>query len=435
MFIGGETSSPPPAVPNYAILARPNPNPGVPPLQPVHRICLAAFLLDGALMTGLTPFPFFVYHHLHGSVADTGNIGSAQSLVYALCCLGSSLIVAHIRNGMRLAIFGAFLFGLLFAGSHLTGNLLLYSTGIAFSTIGMSLVWPALHSWLGAEPDTRLRTKRMGVFNISWSFGLAVGPLIGGFLYDLDYRLPFFAVFLMSAAAALLLYGVPSEVPHVPEPETPPVAARERTALERLIGAAWIANALGWALVAVTRMIFPKRMDNLVADNALRLFFETTPPHWLTENAASLYGLLAFVLSFASCAMYLLLGRTHAWHGRFGLMAALQLISGAALWSLGHTHSFVLMALCFAILGVNCGLCFFAATYYCTANPEKKYRRLTINEGFVGLGGFLAPPAFGYLAEAYGVPASFQCAPVLVLLLVAAQALLLRNRPRPQQTA
>jgi MFS family permease len=394
-------------------------------LQHAHRIYLAAFLLDGALMTGLTPFPFFVYHHLQGTVADTGNIGSAQSLVYAVCCLASSLVVARIRNGMALAMIGTLLFGGLFAGSHLSSNLLLYSIGIASSTLGMSLVWPALHSWLGAEPDTKKRTKRMGAFNISWSFGLAVGPLLGGTLYDIDYRLPFIGVFVMSVAAALLLYGIPSERPHVPEPETPPVAARERAILERLIAAAWLANALGWALVAVTRMIFPKRMDDLVTNNALRLFFEADPAPWLTERAASLYGVLAFVLSFASCAMYFLLGRTHWWHGRFGLMVTLQLASGAALWALGHTHSFIVMTLCFGVIGVNCGLCFFAATYYCTANPEKKYRRLAINEGMVGLGGFMAPLAFGYLAEAHGVPLSFRVAPVLVIALVLVQASLL----------
>lgn len=394
-------------------------------MQHAHRIYLSAFLLDGALMTGLTPFPFFVYHHLQGTVADTGNIGSAQSLVYALCCLASSFVVARIRNGMFLAMLGAFIFGTLFAGSHLSGNLFLYSAGIALSTLGMALVWPALHSWLGAEPDTTKRTRRMGAFNISWSFGLAVGPLIGGTLYDIDYRLPFIAVFAMSAAAALLLYGIPSEVPHAPEPETPPVAARERAILERLIAGAWLANALGWALVAVTRMIFPKRMDDLVTNNALRLLFETDPAAWLTERAASLYGVLAFVLSFASCAMYFLLGRTHWWHGRFGLMVALQLASGAALWALGHTHSFVVMTLCFGIVGINCGLCFFAATFYCTADPRKKYRRLTINEGMVGLGGFIAPLAFGYLAKAYGVPHAFSLAPLVVAALVLLQAVLL----------
>jgi hypothetical protein len=74
-------------------------------------------------------------------------------------------------------------------------------------------------------------------------------------------------------------------------------------------------------------------------------------------------------------------------------------------------------------------VCFFAASYYCTVNPEKKHRRLAINEGVVGMGGFAAPFGLGYFANEYGIEASFKYTPVLVLLLLLAQvALLVRAR-------
>lgn len=394
-------------------------------LSPVYRIYLAAFLLDGALMVGMTALPFFVYHHLDGGAMHTGAIGSAQSLIYAGFCLGSSLVVARIRNGIAMAVLGTLLFGTLFSFSHFSRDLLLYSAGVSLANVGMALVWPALHSWLGAEPDTRLRTRRMGTFNIWWSMGLAVGPLIGGNLYEVDYRLPFVAVFAMALAAALLLRGVPPEAPHPPEPETPEVARKERAALERLILSAWVANGLGWALVIVTRMVFPKRMDELVAENALRIFFELDPPLLLTYGAARLYSLPAFVLSFASCAMFLVMGRTQWWHGRFWLLAAFQAAAAAALWTLGTTQSYAVMQLCFAVIGMNCGACFFASTFYCTADPARKHRRLAINEGIVGVGGFAAPFGFGWLADLYGMGASFHYAPALVGSLLALQAGLL----------
>jgi MFS family permease len=263
--------------------------------------------------------------------------------------------------------------------------------------------------------------------------GLAVGPLIGGALYEVDYRLPFVTVFLMSAAAAVVLWPVPPETPHEPEPDTPEVPRDERHALERLIHSAWVANGLGWALVGVTRSVFPKQLDTLVAEGSLRVLWEAQAPALLTYGPAQLSGFLAFMLSFSSCAMYLVMGRTHWWHGRAGLLFGLQVAAAAALAILGTTHSYALMAVCFAIIGVNCGVCFFAASFYCTANPVLKHRRLAVNEGVVGMGGFLAPFAFGWLADHYGFGAAFRYAPGLVAVLLMLQVALLLLAPKERK--
>lgn len=398
-------------------------------MQHVHRIYLAAFLLDAAVMVGTAALPFFVFHHLGGGATETGILGSSQSMVYALCCLASSTLVSRVKNAIAWAIFGGLIFGTLYAAGHLSRDIWVYGLGVSLASVGMSMVWPALHSWLGAEVDVAKRTRRMGMFNISWSLGLAVGPLIGGYLYEVDYRLPFVAVFLMSAAAAWILRPVPPETPHEPAPDTEEVPRVERHALERLIHPAWVANGMGWALVGVTRSVFPKQLDTLVSGQSLRLFWEAEAPQALVSGAAQLSGLLAFILSFSSCAMFLLMGRTHWWHGRSSVLFTLQVLSAGALAVLGATHSYALMGLCFALIGVNCGVCFFAASFYCTANPVLKHRRLAINEGVVGMGGFLAPFAFGWLADEYGFAAAFQYAPVLVAGLLAIQVgMLLRAR-------
>jgi MFS family permease len=390
-----------------------------------QRICLAAFFLDAALMVGLTALPFFVFHHLGGSAAVTGGIGSAQSFVYAAVCLGSSMAIARVHNAMGVAVAGALLFTGLFVGGHLTGNLYLYCGMVGLSTAGMSLVWPALHSWLGAKKEVALRTRAMGNFNIAWSLGLAVGALVGGWLYVEDPRLPFVAVALLGGLAAALIYTVPSREPHAPEPETPPMALREREQLERLIPAAWVANGVGWAMVITTRMVFPKQLDDLVEVNALRILFENEAPALLTYGAARVYGALAFTLSTCSCVLYYLMGRTQWWHGRSSIILVLQLLAALSVWTLGVTQSLVLMALSFALIGVNCGFCFFASSYYCTANPALTHRRMAINEGVVGAGGFAAPFAIGYIADAQGIPAAFKYAPAVVALLILVQVVMI----------
>jgi hypothetical protein len=83
------------------------------------------------------------------------------------------------------------------------------------------------------------------------------------------------------------------------------------------------------------------------------------------------------------------------------------------------------MALSFALIGVNCGFCFFASSYYCTANPALTHRRMAINEGVVGAGGFAAPFAIGYIAYAQGIPAAFKYAPAVVALLIVVQVVMI----------
>ena len=71
------------------------------------RICLAAFLLDGALMVVLTAMPFYIYDHLQGDVATPGYIGGLQSMLYAVTCVFISRWMNHNKHSMRIAAIGS----------------------------------------------------------------------------------------------------------------------------------------------------------------------------------------------------------------------------------------------------------------------------------------------------------------------------------------
>ncbi len=397
------------------------------------RICLAAFLLDGALMVILTAMPFYIYQHLNGSVAIPANIGAAQSLLYAFVCLGMSRWIGGNRHGLRWAAFGAFYYCAGSAVAVLMPGIWSFALVSILAIMGMSVVWPSLHGWLGADPDPHRRARAMSRFNVSWSAGLAVGPLLGGFLYDWQPLAPFFATFFMGAACFALLWGMPQEEDYYPEIAEEPEPAWDAHAREseRFLLASWIANGVGWALVGVTRLVFTKRVENLVDTQELRLFAEATAPTYLTENAASIYAVIAFLLAAMGGVIFGLMGKTSRWHHRFRYIAGLQIAAAGAFWVLGNTQSLAVMSVAFMVIGGLSGAGFFLGSYYSMANFSKRRQRSAINEVFVGVGSFMGPVAVGYLAERHGVSTPFLYIPAAVAVALAVQFYLIRVKAHP----
>jgi MFS family permease len=397
-------------------------------LRPHHRHYVAGFLIDCAVMMALVAMPFFIYRHLGGGAALSGMIGGAQALGYGfLCLLVSSGRLPWAARGLCPAALGVGIFGTAFLAATFTRQPWLYGVLTTVAMAAQAFVWPALHAWIGAEPNLRRRNRRMSRFNASWSLGFTVGPLVSGPLFALDYRLPFVVSFFLCIVTVLILLAAPDERKYFGEPVAggAEIQSHDR-ASEVHLYSAWVANVIGSGLAQVTRTVFPKRIDDLVAAGELRLFFEETPSAWLAERAATNYMWLAFAIAAANALTFVVMGRTRGWHHRFSFLVALQAGAAAAYWVLGHTRSIVVMLVCFAVIGIAWGGGFFAAVYYSMADPALKHRRAAVNEGAVGLGGFIGSLSFGYVAEHFGHSLAYHYTPVFVGLALLVQFGLLR---------
>ena len=398
-------------------------------LKPHLKICLAAFLVDFAVMIGITALPFYLYNQVGGGAALSGGVGAVQAASYAAACLASAAFVSRAKNAIHWAMAGVSLFALFSCLVPATRNPWLCGAWATLAMASMALVWPALHSWVGAEPDVNLRARRMGWFNISWSSGFAISPLLAGPLYDYHYWLPF--VFLSGVAGLCVaaLWTLPNEKAHFGAVSQEVIDARaghDRSSEVHLY-CAWFATLMGSAVATVTRMVFPKRVDELVSSHQLRILFESTPADFLTHGAATKYSWLAFVLGLTAAITFLAMGNTRRWQHTFSFLFWLQVASGIAFWVLGATRSLVVMALCFIVIGAFSGGAFFASVFYSMANPERKHRRAAINEGVVGMGGLVGSLVFGYLAGCYGMAFPFHYTPVFIALGLIVQAALLHH--------
>ena len=368
--------------------------------------------------------PFYVYDVLGGDETMSGLIGGIQMGAYSITCMIVSRFVHRAHNGLWFALAGVALFAVTNGPAPWLRNPYVFGGALTLAFMSVSMVWPALHSWVGAEPDPAKRTRYIGWFNVSWSFGFAVSPLIAGPLYDWDYRLPFVALILFSIVCFLLLRSLPHERNYfgVATPETREEHAAHDRASAAFLYAAWMATFVANMLVGVTRTIYPKRVQDLLASGALDMVRGVPLPDFLAAAPATTFAWLSSMLSILTALSFLLLGRSTWWRHRFQGLVISQVASAAAFWVLGKTTSLVVMGLCFAVVGATLGLAFFSSVYYSLADPEHKHRRAAVNEGAVGLGGFAGSAIFGYLiGRSQDMSLPFTYTPVLILAVLLLQ--------------
>lgn len=380
-------------------------------------------------MVGMTATPFFVYNQLGGTATMSGVIGAAQAAAYAFACLISAGIVSRAKNGLTWALAGLALYTVLFCLMPFFRNAFLCGAISTVACASLALVWPALHSWVGGEPDPAVRSRNMGWFNISWSFGFAVSPLLAGPFYDLDYRLPFVLLFALGTAAWILVRSMPHERSHFADATEEMLLARAEhdRASEIYLTCGWSAVLFANAFAGITRSVYPKRIDDLVAAGDLRFLFESAPANVLAHAPATKYSWLAFTLAFSTAITFLIMGRTTGWRHRFSVLFWIQVASALAFWMLAWTKSLVVMLACFSIVGVYLGVAFFSGVYYSLGNPALKHRRASMNEAAVGIGGFAGSLIVGYLAGHYGHAVSFKYTPLFMVAAIGLQVVLIHH--------
>lgn len=390
------------------------------------------FLFDFAIMVGVTAMPFYVYDVLGGDATMSGLIGGIQMGAYSITCMVASRFVAHARNGLWFALFGVAVFAVTNGPAPWMPTPYMFGAALALAFMGVSMVWPALHSWIGAEPDPARRTRYVGRFNVSWSLGFAVSPLVAGPLYDLDYRFPFIVLIVLSVACFLLIRSLPHEHDHfgVATAETRAEHAEHDQASEEYLYAAWAATFVANVLVGVTRTVYPKRVKDLLESGSLNFLDGWALPDFMAAAPATTFAWIASVLSIMTALAFLTLGRTSWWRHRFHGLFIAQAGCAVAFWSLGRTTSLLVMAACFAVVGATLGLAFFSSVYYSLADPALKHSRATINEGAVGFGGFAGSAVFGYLIGAsQDIALPFQYTPLFIMAALSLQwGLLLYGR-------
>ena len=257
---------------------------------------------------------------------------------------------------------------------------------------------------------------------------MALGAIAAGPLFEVDYRLPFFAVAVLAACSFVLLIRQPREVDFFgPLPSAPPERRHEDLRSEAYLYCTWLAIFVGFMIQGASRSVYPKRLETLVAAEELSIFGHHEAFWIVPYSAPTLFSILAFGIMITSAIVYFGMGRTTRWHHRFRLIVGLQVLTAVACYVMAHSHSLVALYLCYTIIGANTYAVFFTGVFYCVVDPIRKQRRAAINESFVGAGNFAGSLGFAWIAGMTSITWVFTYAPWLFAVAIVLELGLLRR--------
>ena len=181
-------------------------------------LLLAAFAINVDTTIVNVALPSLV-RELHASTTELEWIVDAYNLLFAALVLATGNLSDRLgRKGVLLCGLGVFGAATTAGGLVDSPNALIAARGVM--GIGAALIFPATLSLLtNVFTERRERARAIGLWGATAGVGIAVGPIVGGWLLE-NYSWPsvFFALAPIAAVAALL---IAVSVPTSRDPQTP----------------------------------------------------------------------------------------------------------------------------------------------------------------------------------------------------------------------
>ena len=239
----------------------------------------------------------------------------------------------------------------------------------------MSLFWPPLAVWIAEGRKGGRLVQALGGYNVAWCAGILIGPLAGGSLFGMDFRLPFWTGAVVDLILMGILFSVPDEVSFAQDP-----LLEGEPQNRRLLYAVWVANFAGYFIIGVLRNIFPKLALQLgISPGVLVVLMATVP---LTQLVT-----------------FLLFRRAEALHYKLTPLIASHLLGIGAMILIIFTDRLMLLALSFALSGVLVGTTYSMGLFHSLYGGVQRGAKSGLNEAIVSSGFLMGPFAGGLVAK------------------------------------
>lgn len=365
---------------------------------------LISFLLDASFGAAALCIPLLAMR-LGGTYDDLGAIGAVGASLY---CVGA-IILGRLsdRIGYRRSLIAAALVSSFCVFSYPASTRIIHLIClVGLARFALSGFWPPLQAWLGRDKDRRGLLRTLGGFNVSWSLGVMVGPVIGGRLYAIDRAWPF----TLAAAGAGLIFVL---LLLVRVRETPAAMhdneAAPRPSAGPFLRIAWTANFATFFATGAVRSLFPK----LASD----LGILPTP-----------LGQLMALIGVAQLAAFFIVSRTERWQFRLAPLVIAQCLGIAGLLTLAAGNSPRIFMLGMLTQGILAGVTFTSSLFYSLYAGGPGGRRAGPHEAILGSGFLFGPILGGLAAEHLGPRAPYVLAAAVILLAIAIEVWLHRRR-------
>ncbi len=302
---------------------------------------VAAFLLDMTMAAAGFAVPLYAIE-LGASGLALGVIG-ASAFAYTLVCLFSGRL--SDRLGRRtVAALGCVLVSAAYLAiphTRTLPTLFVFAVAVSFS---IALIWPPVQAWLSEQPDRRSLSSSIGIFNVSWSIGIAAGPIVGARLVKLDPQLslPFHVAAGFALLSILIMYAIKTDgrpVEDLQPAETPPAGAAT------FLYIAWVTNFASWFASSCVRALLPKLTREMHVDDVTL--------GWLIGS-----------LMAAQTLMFLILQFSQKWRYRLAPLVLFPCGSAAGMLLVFFAADWRLWFLGLTLIGLGCGMTYYASLFY-----------------------------------------------------------------------
>ncbi|HCA46317.1 MAG TPA: hypothetical protein DEP45_02845 [Armatimonadetes bacterium] len=365
-------------------------------ISPIYRIFIAALVMDLCVaVVGLAVQ--LRGGHLGASPSMLGWLGTVGGFVYALGCMVTGSLSDRFGRKL-LASASCMLCGLAWLAMTQTDSPWQLLAILPFSGAGISLFWPPVQAWLSeiTVGGRERLNENIGGFNIAWTIGLFIGPMIAGVAWEYGQpafgpNLPFLIAVAFVAGMFILLQTIPARVPgggEVAPQETEVVLPHAKVA-SRFLHLAWIANFASWFGRGLNIVVF--------TELGTRSGF-----------SASTIGTTIAMFLAGQLLMFLYLRDRSGWQYRLWPLVGSLLISAGA-WVLAWVaQSPWVFGIAFAIAGAGSGVTYVSSLYYSLEGQEvSRGARAGLHEAILGSGVFLGPLLAGQVMEQFSLRAPY----------------------------
>ncbi len=294
-------------------------------------------------------------------------------------------------------------------------------------SLSPAFYWPQLMGWFSYNLGTRDLSSAISKFNISWSAGALLGPLLGGFLIEKGLLLPFYVdIAVLSAAALLIGVGLVfiRDMRSFPSHTKPAAggAVNHEAGLEQkkddseLIndGRGTVLRFIGWIGVFSTYIVLG------LTNNIFPLFIRDNLG--FGESAA---GNILFVRGITTAVGFFITGRLIFWHFNRKVMIAVQVISVSAMILLLFIKTIPGFYVLFILYGFLFSMAYSNGIFHGSAGALDRGRRMALFEIFLTFGVITGSIGGGYLYQYFSIYAAFIFSAAVIFAGLAAQVLIL----------
>jgi len=340
----------------------------------------------------------FVIAFVGGTDKDLGLCASMGFVSYLVGCIATGSLLDRF-DSRRLAQFGSgvvtistaalFMIVLLSVrGYNLPNPVVLVIITAVLSGLLTSIYWPPIMGWLSTGHEGRDLNRMLGIYNMSWSAGLAVSPFLGGLLVESSLVTALFAAIVFAASAFVAV-----TLAHPPQLQG---AQRNSNDNSQVF--------LNPASSLLPRFRWTSRIALVTVFTCVGLMKTQLAMLFTMEMgfSKSQFGTVTAIMWLVTCLVFFIASKTHVWHYRIlpsilvqlaVLLSMLMIIKG----SLATT--FFLVAV---LMGLGQAFIYISHQFYVASQSTKRSGSMALHEILLSVGQIIGFVAGGYLADFFG---------------------------------